>query len=331
MPRGLPFNKLPAGQGYDTGMKILGQRPLTDGRLNELPASGPMAQQAEREFRNEMNAAGQEFTIELQALQEQLLSDKEYNNKVARLHGKHSVQALRMRRGWNQRMAMIQQYEELGAAGTMAPERARQEQYELSGYDVPTQQKPDIWSEHRDLVQQRNRITDMLINSWAKKRGKWRSIEEIDSGGKVTKYGDKATPAELQQIEAMQDMISQFDQYEFSLLQQMDPQHRKINQLSRAMAMGPRVLATPGVGGKRTRIPLGEDVREAIRQIGSGGYAPNGRKPERERFETPGYKMTREKAVTQARTQLGPQADKERILILAKEIFSSSQQPRSAQ
>ncbi len=290
--------------------------------FNKLPAGGPMAQQAEQEYRSTMDAAGQEFAIEMKALGNQLLTDEQYNNKAAVLHGKHSVKALKMNREWNQRMTMIQQYEKLGAAGTMAPERASQEQYALSGYDVPARKKPDYWSEHRNLIQERERMEQML-DPWDLHRGKWRQVESLVTTGKkkgqVKKRGREATPQEVQQIEGVQGMIGQLDQYEFALLTQMDPQQRKVNQLSRAMAMGPRVTGTPGVGGRRIRIPLGTGTPEDPFR----GYAPDGSKREPERLETPGYKMTREKAITQARTQLGSQASKERILTLAKQIFGA--------
>ncbi|KKK81656.1 hypothetical protein LCGC14_2811240, partial [marine sediment metagenome] len=116
-------------------------------RFDRLPAGGPMAQQAEQEFRSIMNAAGQEYEIEMQTLNEQSLTDREYHNKATKLRGKHSLKALQMNREWNQRMTQIQAYEKLGAAGTISPERASQEQYGLSGYNVPKQQKPDYWSE----------------------------------------------------------------------------------------------------------------------------------------------------------------------------------------
>ncbi len=283
--------------------------------FSRLPASGPMAQQAEQEFKSAMNATGQEYDIESQALKNQRLPAEQYNRKAATLHGKYSLRVLKMNREWNQRMTMIQQYEKLGAAGTMAPGRASQEQFALSGYDVPARKKPDYWSEHRNLIQQRERIQAEMLDPWDKHKGKWKLVKMVypsksKKAGQVWKHGRDATPLEVQQIKAAQGMIGQLDQYEFALLTQMDPQHRKINQLSRAMAMSPRVSATPGVGGRRTRIPLGTAEPKAR---------------ERERLETPGYKMTREKAVTQARTQLGSQASKERILALAKEIYGGTQ------
>ncbi len=287
--------------------------------FNRLPASGPMAQQAEQEFKSEMNATGQEYDIESQALKNQRLPAEQYNRKAATLHGKYSLRVLKMKRGWNQRMTMIQQYEKLGAAGTIAPGQASQEQFALSGYDVPARKKLDLFVEHQQLIAERGRMEQYLLNNWGKRWGKMRRILEVNDKGKVTDWGSVATEGEQAQIDMINEQIRSFDQYEFDLIAQMDPQHRKINQLSRAMAMGPRVSATPGVGGRRTRIPLGTGTPEDPFR----GYAPDGSKREQERFETPGYKMTREKAVTQARTQLGPQADKERVLILAKEIYGA--------
>ncbi len=293
-------------------------------QFNRLPASGPMAQQAEQEYKAARDATGQEYDIESQALKNQRLPAEQYNRKAATLHGKYSLKVLKMEREWNQQMAQINEYEKLGAAGTISPEQADQAQYGISGYRVPKQTQPNYQSEHRNLIQERNRLTDMLINNWAKKWGKWRGIEEVNSKGKITKWGDKATPEELQQIETIQNMIGQFDAYEFELLNKLDPQQRKVNQLSRAMSMGPRTQATVGVGGKRPRILLGTGTPEDPLR----GYADA---PEPERFETPGFKMTREKAIQQAMNQLGSRADKERVMVLAKQIFSSSRQPRSAQ
>ena len=284
--------------------------------FNRLPASGPMAQQAEQEFKSEMDAAGQEFAIEMKALGQQYLTDEQYNNKAAILHGKHSVKALKMKRGWNQRMTMIQQYEKLGAAGTVTLEQSSRAQFALSGYDVPKREQPNYWTEHRNLVQQRERIQAEMLDPWDRRKGKgpWRLVTgsyptSSKKSGQPSNWGREATSRELQQIEVAQNMIGQLDQYEFALLTQMSPQHRKINQLSRAMAMGPRTQQTPGVGGRRTRIPLGKAEPKAR---------------ERERFETPGYKMTREKAITQAQTQLGGSANRERVIALAKQIYEGS-------
>ncbi len=291
--------------------------------FNRLPASGPMAQQAEQGYRSAMGAAANEEYIEARALGEQFLTSEQYNNKMAQLRGKHRLRASKMKREWNQRMTMIQQYEELGAAGTMDPGRASQEQFALSGYDVPARKKPDIWAEHRNLVLERERM-ERMNDDWVLHRGKWRWVESVYSAGhkeagQVKKRGREATPQEVQQIKSVQGIIGQLDQYELALMTQMDPQHRKVNQLSRAMAMGPRVSATPGVGGRRERVLLGTGTPEDPFR----GYAPDGSKREQERFETPGYKMTREKAITQARTQLGTQASKERILALAKQIYEA--------
>ncbi|KKN54247.1 hypothetical protein LCGC14_0594290 [marine sediment metagenome] len=285
-------------------------------QFNRLPASGPMAQQAEQEYKAAKRAAGEEYEIEARALGQQVLTDAQYQNKMAQLQGKHSLKALQMDRNWDQQMTQINEYEKLGAAGTISPEQADQAQYGISGYRVPSQKQPNYQNEHRNLIQERNRLTDMLINNWAKKWGKWRSIEEINKDGKITKWGDKATPEELQQIETIQNMIGQFDAYEFELLNKLDPQQRKVNQLSRAMSMGPRTQATPGVGGKRPRILLGTGTPEDPLR----GYADA---PEPERFETPGFKMTREKAITRAREQLGTGADRERIITLAKQIYGA--------
>ncbi len=293
-------------------------------QFNRLPASGPMAQQAEQEFKAEMDAAGQEYEVEMKALGQQYLTDEKYNNKAAILHGKHSVKALKMNRGWNQRMTMIQQYEKLGAAGTVTPEQSSQAQYGLSGYDVPKREQPNYWAEHRNLIQQRERIQAEMLDQWDWHKGKWKQVETVypsrsKKAGQVRTRGREATAQERIQIKTAQDIIGQLDQYEFALLTQMNPQQRKINQLSRAMAMGPRVSATPGVGGRRTRIPLGTGTPEDPFR----GYASDGQERKQERFETSGYKMTREKAVTQARTQLGSQASKERVLTLAKQIYGA--------
>ena len=294
--------------------------------FNTLPASGPMAQQAQQEFRSGMGAVGQEYEIESQALKNQRLPAEQYNKKAAILHGKYSLRVLKMKREWNQRMTMIQQYEKLGAAGTVTPEQSSQAQYGLSGYNVPKREQPNYWAEHRNLVLERERIQAEMLDPWDRKKGKgpWRLVtgsypESSKKSGQPSNWGREATPQELQQIEMAEGIIGQLDQYEFALLAQMDPQHRKINQLSRAMAMGPRVSATPGVGGRRTRVPLGTGTPEDPFR----GYAPDGRKREQERLETPGYKMTREKAITQARQQLGSQANKERVLALAKQIYGA--------
>ncbi len=293
--------------------------------FNRLPASGPMAQQAEQEFKSAMNATGQEYDIESQALKNQRLPAEQYNRKAATLHGKYSLRVLKMKREWNQRMTQIQQYEKLGAAGTITPGRASQEQFALSGYDVPQRKKPDLFVEHRNLVQQRERIQVEMLDSWDKHKGKWKLVETVyptssKKAGQVWKRGRTATPQEVQQIELAQDIIGQLDQHEFSLLQQMDPQHRKVNQLSRAMAMGPRVSGTPGVGGRRTRVPLGTGTPEDPFR----GYAPDGQEREQERFETPGYKMTHDKAIEQARQQLGEQASEERVIALARRIYGGT-------
>ncbi|KKL08714.1 hypothetical protein LCGC14_2573110, partial [marine sediment metagenome] len=271
--------------------------------FNRLPASGPMAQQAEQEYKAMRGAAGQEYEIEMKALGNQYLTDEQYNNKAAVLHGKHSVKALQMNRQWDQRMTQIQQYEKLGAAGTIAPGRASQEQFALSGYDVPTRKKPDLWAEHQKLIQERERMEQYLLDTWGKRWGKTRKILETNDKGKVTDWGRVATEADQTEIDGINQLIRQLDQYELALMTQMDPQQRKVNQLSRAMTMGPRTQQTPGVGGKRERVLLGTGTpKDPFR-----GYASDGRKRERERerLETPGYKMTREKAITQAQRQLG--------------------------
>jgi hypothetical protein len=284
-----------------------------------------MAQQAEQEFKSEMDAAGQEFAIEMKALGQQYLTDEQYNNKAAILHGKHSVKALKMNRGWNQRMTMIQQYEKLGAAGTVTPEQSSQEQFALSGYDVPKREQPNYWAEHRNLVQQRERIQAEMLDPWDWHKGKWKLVDTVypsssKKSGQVHTRGREATPQERIQIKKAQDIIGQLDQYEFALLTQMNPQQRRVNQLSRAMAMGPRVSATPGVGGRRTRIPLGTGTPEDPFR----GYAPDGSKRKQERFETLGYKMTHDKAIEQAEQQLGEQASEERVIALARQIYGAS-------
>ncbi len=284
-------------------------------QFNKLPASGPMAQQASQEYEAEVRASGQEYDIEMKALTNQSLTDEQFNNKAAILHGKHSLKALKMKRDWNQRMTMITQYEKLGAAGTMDPQEAERAQYGLSGYNIPkqsNQQRPDYWAEHRNLIQERERIQQMN-DQWDLRKGKWRQVEAVHTKGKKkdlpSKWGREASPQEIAQIEAAQESVRQLDQYEFDLLSQMDPQQRKVNQLSRAMAMGPRVQQTPGVGGRRSDLPLGRPVDPR----------------ERESFETRGYKMTPEKAIEQAKAQLGTNRakDKDRILALAKEILGA--------
>ena len=292
--------------------------------FSRLPAGGPMAQQAEQEFKSAMKTIDGEYEIEARALGQQFLTEQQHQNKLQQLRGKYSLRASREKQDWNQRMTQIREYEKLGAAGTISPEQSSQAQYELSGYRVPEQKKPDYWSEHRNLIQERERIQVEMLDPWdrRKDKGPWRLVEgTYPSGskkwGQPSNWGRDATPEEVQQIEAAQGLIGELDQYEFTLLQQMDPQHRKINQLSRAMAMGPRTQKTPGVGGKRTRIPLGTGTPEDPFR----GYADA---PEQERFETPGYKMTREKAVAQAQQQLGSQASKERVLALAKQIYGGN-------
>ena len=301
--------------------------------FNRLPAQGPMAQEAQQEYKKTREAAGQEYEIELKALKNQFLTDEQYHNKATILHGKHSLKALQMERGWNQRMTMIRQYEKLGASGTITPERARQEQFALSGYDVPQRKRPDYWAEHRNLIQERERIQAELLDPWDKKKGKgsWRLVQDVYKKGKKkdlpSHWGREASPQEIAQIEMAQNMVTQLDQYEFALLSQMNPQQRKVNQLSRAMAMGPRTQQTPGVGGKRTNIPLGK-AGEKLGFAFSGGYLTPATKAEPERLETLGYKMTQEKAVQQAATQLGTGASKERILDLAKQIYGQSQESK---
>ncbi len=115
-------------------------------QFNRLPASGPMAQQAEQEYKSTMRAAGEEYEIEARALGQQVLTDDQYQNKMAKLHGKHSLKALQMNRDWNQRMTQINEYEKLGAAGTISPEQADQAQYGISGYRVP-KQPLDKWEQ----------------------------------------------------------------------------------------------------------------------------------------------------------------------------------------
>ena len=288
--------------------------------FDRLPAGGPMAQQAEQEFKSAMKAADEEYQIERRTLGQQVLTDQQFENKMAQLHGKHSLKALQMNREWNQRMTQIQAYEKLGAAGTVAPERASQEQYALSGYDVPAQKKPDYWAEHQKLIAERGRMEQYLLDNWGKRWGKMRKILEVNDKGKVTDWGDVATEAEQAEIDGINQQIRSLDQYELALMTQMDPQHRKVNQLSRAMAMGPRTQKTPGVGGKRTRIPLGTGTPEDPFR----GYAPDGQERKQERFETSGYKMTHDKAIEQARQQLGEQASEERVIALARRIYGGT-------
>ena len=296
--------------------------------FSRLPAGGPMAQQAEQEFKSAMKTIDGEYEIEARALGQQFLTEQQHQNKLQQLRGKYSLRASREKQDWNQRMTQIREYEKLGAAGTISPEQSSQAQYGLSGYNVPKQQKPDYWAEHRNLIQERERI-QQINDQWDFHRGKWKQVESVYTTGKkkdqVKKRGREATPQEVQQIEAVQGLIGELDQYEFALLQQMDPQHRKVNQLSRAMAMGPRVQGTPGVGGRRENILSGGGEAS-----GKGALADKfisaAKKLSRvpTSYETPGYKMTREKAITQAQQQLGSQASKERVLALAKQIYGGN-------
>ncbi len=288
--------------------------------FNRLPASGPMAQQAEQEFRSAMNATGQEYDIESQALKNQRLPAEQYNRKAATLHGKYSLRVLKMNREWDQRMTQIQQYEKLGAAGTITPSQSSQEQFALSGYDVPARKKPDLFVEHRRLIAERGRMEQYLVDNWGKRWGKTRRILEVNDEGKVTDWGNVATEVEQAQIDMINEQIRSFDQYEFDLIARMDPQHRKVNQLSRAMAMGPRVSGTPGVGGRRERVLLGKGTPgDPFR-----GYASDGQEREQERLETPGYKMTHDRAIEQAKQQLGEQTSEERVIALARRIYGST-------
>jgi len=297
-------------------------------QFNKLPASGPMAQQAEEEFRRDMAMASQEYKVEMKTVSRQYLTDAQKYNKMATVHGKHSLKALQMKRDWNQRMTMIQQYEKLGSAGKMAPGDVTQTQYALSGYDVPKQKRPDYWAEHRNLIQERERIQVELLDPWDQKKegGPWKLVEKVHKRGRKegqpSHWGREASAQEVAYIEAAQNMMRQLDQYEYSLLTQMNPQQRKVNQLSRAMAMGPRTQQTPGVGGKRTNIPLGK-AGEKLGFAFSGGYLTPATKAEPERLETLGYKMTQEKAIQQAATQLGSGASKERVVELAKQIYGA--------
>lgn len=279
--------------------------------FNRLPASGPMAEQLEQERKAAMGAAAEEYNIEIQTLGQQFLTDEQYQNKAAQINGKHRLKALQMNREWDQRITQIQEYEKLGAQGTITPEQSSRAQFGLSGFNVPKRQTPNYWAEHRSLLQERERLNQML-DSWDFHKGKWKQVKELYTKGKkkdqVSKRGREATSLEVERIEAVQGIISQLDTYEFSLLQQLDPQQRKVNQLSRAARMGPRVSGTPGVGGKRTRIPLGVDrAKDPV-----------------ERFKTPGFKITKEKAMQQARQQLGPNANRERVISLAKQIYGST-------
>lgn len=287
--------------------------------FNRLPAQGPMAVEAQQEYKKTREAAGQEYEIELKALKNQFLTDEQYHNKATILHGKHSLKALQMERSWNQRMTMIRQYEKLGASGAVTPEYARQEQFALSGYDVPQRKKPDYWAEHRNLIQERERLMQMN-DQWDFRKGTWQQVTALNKKDLPSRWGRTASPQEIAEIEAVQQAVTQLDQYEYSLLTQMNPQQRKVNQLSRAMAMGPRVQNTPGVGGKRNVVPLGKTAEKAKFAF-PGGYLTPAVKAEPERLETPGYKMTQEKAIQQAATQLGEGASKERVIELAKQIY----------
>jgi len=279
--------------------------------FDRLPASGPMAQQAEQDYKSVMNDAEQEYRIEMDTLNNQRLPEDQFNRKAATLHGKHKLQALKMKREWNQRMTQINEYEKLGAAGTMTPGQADTAQYALSGYRTPEQKKPDYWAEHQKLIQERNRLEQHFYDNWGEKgwKKKTRRVLEVNKDGKVTKWGDAPTEAEQAGIDRIKDQIKQLDQYELALVTQMNPQNRKVNQLSRAMGMGPRVQNTPGVGGRRTNLPLG--TPESLQ--------------EPEKLETPGYKMTKEKAIQQAQAQLGTNnpKDRERIVALARQIYGA--------
>ncbi len=287
-------------------------------------AEGPMARQAAQEYEAQRNAAGQEYDIEMRALTNQVLTDEQYNNKAATLHGKHSLKALKMEQDWGQRMTMIKQYEELGASGKMDPQEAERAQYSLSGYNIPKQQKPDLWSEHRNLIQQRDRILQMN-DQWDFRKGKWRQVIALHTKGKKkdlpSSWGREASPQEISQIEGVQESVRQLDQYEFALLGKMDPRQRKVNQLSRAMAMGPRVQQTVGVGSSRDAMPLGETKKKKLFQPYEATITGFGR--DDVSFETPGYKMTREKAIQQATAQLGTDANRERVMDLAKQIYGA--------
>ncbi len=284
--------------------------PNEDRRMN---AQGPMALESRKAYDKQLESAGQEYEIELKALRNQGLPPDQFQRKVATLHGKHELKAHHMKQDWDQKMTMIRQYEKLGAAGTISQEESTRSQFALSGFNVPkrSQQKPDYWAEHRNLIQERERIQQMN-DPWDFRKGKWRQVLAIHTRGKKKdlpkKWGREASPQEIEQIMAAQESVKQLDQYEYALLTQMDPRQRKVNQLSRAMAMGPRTQNTMGVGGRRDTLPL-------------GSATPDG--PERESFETAGYKMTREKAIQQATSQLGVGASKERVLDLAKQIYGA--------
>ncbi len=295
-----------------------------DGRMN---AQGPMALEARRAYEKQQKSGGQEYQIELKAIRDQGLPPDQYRKKVAVLRGKHSLKAHQMQQDWNQKMAMIQQYEKLGAAGTISTEEATRSQYALSGYKIPKQsdpKRPDYWTEHRNLIQERERIQQYKFGNWEKKgfRGRkgYYEVLGVNKDGKVTDWGRKATKEDLADIAGIDDRIAELDTYELSLMQRMDPQQRKVNQLSRAMAMGPRTQNTLGVGGGRGGLPLGDTKGKSGYDF-SGGYLTPAVKTKPERLETQGYKMTREKAVQQATSQLGAGASKERVLALAKQIY----------
>ncbi len=296
--------------------------PNEDRRMN---AQGPMALESRKAYDKQLKSAGQEYEIELKALRNQGLPPDQFRKKVATLHGKHELKAYQMKQDWDQKMTMIQQYEKLGAAGTISQEESTRSQFALSGYNIAKQQKPDYWAEHRNIIQERERIQQMN-DDWDFRKGRWRLVTAIHTKGKKKdlpkKWGREASPQEVAQIKGVQDSIKQLDQYEFDLLSQMDPRQRKVNQLSRAMAMGPRTQNTMGVGGKREGLPLGQ-TKKGSNFVFPGGYLTPAVKAEPERFETQGYKMTREKAIQQATSQLGVGASKERVLTLAKQIYGA--------
>ncbi len=63
--------------------------------------------QVDQEHYAMRKAASEEYKIEMRALGNQYLTDEQYHNKAAVLHGKHSVIALSMKQEWNSRKTQI--------------------------------------------------------------------------------------------------------------------------------------------------------------------------------------------------------------------------------
>jgi hypothetical protein len=293
-----------------------------------MPAQGPMALEARRAYEKQRTVSAKEYEIEMDALKKQGLPPDQFRRKAAALRGKHALKANQMKTDWDERMTKIQQYEKLGSTGTIPPEEALRSQLALSGYSIAkqTQKHPDLWAEHRNLIAERERL-EQMNDPWDRRKGKgtYRRVLELHTKGKKKgqpkKWGEVATAQELEQIQMIRDRISELDQYEYDLMRRMDPQSRKVNQLSRAMSMGPPVPRTPGVGGKQDGVPLGE-VKRGSNFVFPGGYLTPAVKAEPERLST-GKDMTRADAIRQAQGQLGGSASRERVMALAKQIYGN--------